>query len=394
MKKKKLLAVVGLGMGDCGKGITVDYLCSQNPNSLVIRYSGGPQAGHTVCYKDIRHVFASFGSGSLRGIPTYLSQHCVIDPIAIMYEYAVLKEKGISPTLYIDERCPIITPYDSFHTATDDQFKKNGTCGVGIGATYKREQNLYSLTFHDIFYPEVLKIKLEQINKYYYGHKETFYIEPDLGVFLESCKKLVGNITEVSFAKKCYGIPEIPKCDTYIFEGSQGLLLDQNIGFFPHVTWGNTGSKNIVELCGTEDIEFYLVTRAYQTRHGNGPMTNEDITHDIQINPDETNRNHPHQGVFRRSLLDLNLIHYGISKDSVICHAKKKTLVITCLDHIKNSKVLFEDTYRFVAADSVCRSYNENEFIGKISKILDIPDVLASSSDESKNMKKLHFKGD
>jgi adenylosuccinate synthase len=392
MKKKKYLAVIDLGFGDAGKGITTDYLCSQNPNSLVIRYSGGPQAGHTVCCNGMRHVFASFGSGTFRKVPTYISKYCVIDPIAILNEYTVLLKKDLSPVLYIDERCPVVTPHDSFHTATDTTFKENGTCGVGIGATYKREQDLYSLTFHDIFYPTILEIKLKQIEKYYYGAKESFYIEPDLNVFFESCKKLRGTLLEDSFVKKCYGIPEIPKCNTYIFEGSQGLLLDQNIGFFPHVTWGNTGSKNIVELCGTEDIEFYLVTRAYQTRHGNGPMTNEDIPHNIQDNPNETNKLHMHQGVFRKSLLDLNLIHYGMSKDSVIYHAKKKTLVITCLDHIKNSKVLFEDTYRFVVADSVCRSYNENEFIGKISKILEIPDVLVSSSDESKNIKKLHFK--
>jgi len=388
MKKKKLLAVIGLLYGDEGKGLTVDYLCSQNPNSLVIRYSGGPQAGHTVCYNGMRHVFASFGSGTFRKAPTYISKYCVIDPIAILNEYTILLKKDLSPVLYIDIRCPVITPYDSFHSGTDKQFKENGTCGVGIGSTYQREQDFYSLTFLDLFYPSVLKIKLENIRKYYKGRKDF-----DLTLFLKGCSFLTDTLNSAYFIKRAYGIPNI-KCSTYIFEGSQGLLLDQNIGFFPHVTRGNTGSKNIIELCGTEDIEFYLVTRAYQTRHGNGPMTNENISHNIQINPDETNRNHPHQGDFRRSLLDLNLIHYGISKDSVICHAKKKTLVITCLDHIKNSKVLFEDMYRFVAADSVCRSYNENEFIGKISKILDIPDVLASSSDESKNMKKLHFKGD
>ena len=393
MKKKKLLAVVGVCYGDEGKGLTVDYLCSQNPNSLVIRYSGGPQAGHTVCCNGMRHVFASFGSGTLRGIPTYISHHCVIDPAAIIKEYKVLKEYGISPELIIDERCPIITPYDIAHSADNIKFSKNGTCGVGIGSTYKREQDLYSLTFNDIFYPSVLKIKLNLIKDYYTGSIDVGFIKDEhLQSFLEACDILKGSVVSKPFVEKCRGMPEIPKCDTYIFEGSQGLLLDKNIGFFPHVTWGNTGSKNIVELCGTEDIEFYLVTRAYQTRHGNGPMTNGDIPHNIQNNPNETNKLHTHQGVFRKSLLDLNLIHYGMSKDFVIRNAKKKTLVITCLDHIKNSKVLFEDTYRFVVADSVCRSYNENEFIGKISKILEIPDVLVSSSDESKNMKKLHFK--
>lgn len=385
MKEKKLLAVIGLGFGDEGKGITTDYLCLQNPNSLVIRYSGGPQAGHTVCTKGIRHVFASFGSGTLRGIPTYISHHCVIDPIAIMNEYNVLKEKGISPTLYIDERCPVVTPYDIAYAEYNSEFSKNGTCGVGIGPTYKREADLYSLTFHDIFYPSVLKIKLNLIIDYYTGKIKADSIKTEtIQSFLKACDILRGTLLEESFAKGCYGIPTISKCDTYIFEGSQGLLLDQNIGFFPHVTWGNTGSKNIVELCGTEDIEFYLVTRAYQTRHGNGPMTNEDITHSIKENPNETNKLHPHQGVFRRSILDINLLHYAINKDYNIRNARKK-LVITCLDHLE---CLFGERYMFTVNSDICRSGEKNVFVQRIADMLKIPDVLTSSSEYAEQIKK------
>ena len=382
MKKKKLLAVVGAAYGDEGKGITTDYLCLKNPNSLVIRYSGGPQAGHTVCYKDIRHVFASFGSGTLRGVPTYISHHCVIDPIAIMNEYNILKEKGISPTLYIDERCPVITPYDVANLAHNVKFSKNGTCGVGIGPTYQREQDLYSLTFYDIFYPDVLKIKLNLIIDYYTGKIDVGFIKDRyLLSFLKACDALKRSVVNNPLAKKCRGIPEISKCDTYIFEGSQGLLLDQNIGFFPHVTWGNTGSKNIVELCGTEDIEFYLVTRAYQTRHGNGPMTNEDITNDIDENPNETNKLHPHQGIFRKSLLDPMLLHYAMNKDYVIRNAHKKTLVMTCLDHIPLLRGICKDSQGFHSLGT------SGDLARYIAKCLQIPNLITSVSEYSENMK-------
>ncbi len=60
-------AVIGLGFGDEGKGITTDYLCSRANNPLVIRFSGGQQAGHTVVNKFGKHTFSNFGSGTLRG---------------------------------------------------------------------------------------------------------------------------------------------------------------------------------------------------------------------------------------------------------------------------------------------------------------------------------------
>jgi adenylosuccinate synthase len=71
--------VVGLGFGDEGKGITTDWLCSQNQKSIVIRFSGGQQAGHTVMIgDDKKHIHSNYGSGTLRGVPSYFSEHCSI----------------------------------------------------------------------------------------------------------------------------------------------------------------------------------------------------------------------------------------------------------------------------------------------------------------------------
>ena len=67
----KAQIVVGLGFGDEGKGITTDYLCSQNANSLVVRFSGGQQCGHNVCLGELSHVHSNFGSGTLRGVPSF-----------------------------------------------------------------------------------------------------------------------------------------------------------------------------------------------------------------------------------------------------------------------------------------------------------------------------------
>ena len=160
-------AVIGLGFGDEGKGLTTDYLCSLNPNSIVVRFSGGQQAGHTVVIDEKRHVFSNFGSGTLREIPTYWSKYCTMDPIGIINELHKLKKLGINPLLYIDSDVPVTTHYDKWINKNSKTNIENGTCGVGIYQTIKREQDHYSLTFKDLFHPKILNIKLDLIRQYY-----------------------------------------------------------------------------------------------------------------------------------------------------------------------------------------------------------------------------------
>jgi adenylosuccinate synthase len=359
-------AVIGLGFGDEGKGITTDYLCSHSENPLVIRFSGGQQAGHTVVLDEVKHVFSNFGSGTLRGIPSYWAKYCTVEPIGLTNELNSLIKKGREPLLFIDEKCPITTPYDIFSNQKKEETNQHGSCGVGIGTTINREENYYSLLFGDLFYPSVLAIKLSAI-KQFYGFKES--------VILDRFYESVNFILTCKYIKPTYNLPT--NYDTFIFEGSQGLLLDQNIGFFPNVTRANTGSQNILNL-GIEP-ELYLITRAYQTRHGNGQMTNELIPNNIFLDPNETNVFNKYQGNFRRSLLDLDLLRYGMSKDEYIRNNSNKTLVITCLDHII-------DEYRFTFNSELVYCSGKNEFIEKVSNILGIENIYISNTNESKNI--------
>lgn len=348
-------AVIGLGFGDEGKGLVTDYLCSKSINPMVVRYSGGQQAGHTVVKDKIRHVFSNFGSGTLSCAPTYWSQFCTIDPVGLINELHVLLNKGANPTLFIDARCPVTTPYDIFHNQNNDVI--NGTCGVGVGPTREREKEHYSLLMRDLYYPSILDIKLKMISDYY--NKQNI----SLNRFLNCVYELVRNSHIVM-------VDGYADQEDVIFEGSQGLLLDKNIGFFPHVTRSNVGTKNILTF--TNSFQLYLVTRAYQTRHGNGPMTNETIPHNIIFDIDETNINNKYQGVFRRTLLDIDLLLYGINKDDYIRNNMgSATLVITCLDHIKNE-------YRFTHKGNIIYCYNEMDFVDKIKNIIGINSVLLS----------------
>ena len=158
------------------------------------------------------------------------------------------------------------------------------------------------------------------------------------------------------------------------------MLLDQNFGFFPNVTRSNTGCKNAVELLGHSNFYLYLVTRAYQTRHGYGYMSNENLPHNILENPLETNKENEYQGKFRRTLLDVSLLEYAINKDIYVRQNNDKSLVITCLDHVVND-------YRFTYNNEIINCINESEFVQKIKNILKIKHVFTSRSNDSENIR-------
>ena len=356
-------AVIGAGFGDEGKGLFTDYLCRKAERPLVIRFSGGQQAGHTVVHNGIRHVFSNFGSGTLQGAPSYFARFCTVDPVGIVNELDVLLEKGVDPLLYIDGECPVTTPYDIHY---NQQHHPHGSCGVGFGATINREEHFYSLTFADLFYPWVLETRLELIKKFYQGSSD---IDPE--DFLQCCTVL----TRSPWVRMSRGIPPGPFSD-FIYEGSQGLLLDQYYGFFPYVTRSDTGTKNILALCGDSRPEIFLITRAYQTRHGRGPLSNEKLPHNIKENPLETNRRNRFQGEFRRGLLDLSLLDYAIQRDRMIAADSEKSLVITCLDHIR-------DEYRFTLQGQTVPCDNEDDFVKKTAGQLGIKEVYTSASDDS-----------
>jgi adenylosuccinate synthase len=370
--------VLGCGFGDEGKGKVVSYICSLSPKpDLIVRFSGGQQAGHRVIINNIDHVFSNFGSGTLQGIPTYWSKYCTVDPVGILNELDVLKSKGINPILYIDSHCPITTPFDKEMNCNNDYISQHGTCGVGVGQTWQREEDLYSLTLYDLQYPWVLKEKLKILCRdYYYNVTNSISV---IEHFLNDCSELLEYIHIV------YN-EELLSKKYILFEGSQGLLLDQHFGFFPHVTRSNTGLKNVVKILNREIPEVWLVTRAYQTRHGNGPMSNEHIPFTIH-NQHEHNKEDGYQGKFRKTILDLDLLKYAIYKDKYIKDANKK-LVITCMDVIdeymctKNGEVFIyskindyiESIARYlgISISSIYLSYGPDNLLVEYMRINDI----------------------
>lgn len=350
--------ILGLGFGDEGKGSTVNWLCGQSLNPLVIRFSGGHQVGHTVVIGDIKHVFSNFGSGTLQSTPTYWSEFCTINPLGIQREGKVLKELGYEPELILNANAMVTTPFDILRNIKLDNKHNHGSVGVGFGTTIQRNEDHYHLYVRDLRFPEIrdAKIKLLQEQYYCYSAPSKSKTKEMVDNFIVACDELVMNYKIVN------NLDDFQNMD-WIFEGSQGIMLDTDYGFFPHVTRSYCTSRNAIEIINRYDkkafINTYYVTRAYQTRHGNGPMTNENKSSLlIKDNPLETNCNDGCQGIFRKTILDLDMLIYAIECDSYHNPNKliDKSMIITCLDHVpKDIPVTINGKVEYMKFDEIAR---------------------------------------
>ncbi|WP_299677926.1 adenylosuccinate synthetase [uncultured Tenacibaculum sp.] len=349
MKKAKI--VIGLGFGDEGKGITTDFLCTKNPEAIVVRFSGGQQAAHTVKIGDRKHVHSSFCSGALRGLPSYFSEHCTIHPTFLHTELQELKKKKGNVTLSVHPLAKVTTPFDVWSNRKNSKNLAHGSCGKGIGATMKRNEGPYKLYAIDLVGPK--SMLLEKLNSIanYYGLFDIPELSAEVTYFLDCVSDLDIKIKDYSF---------LNTYETIIFEGSQGVLLDMNHGTFPNVTYANTTAKNAIEICeklNIENIETYYITRSYATRHGNGWMLNEEELKLVNTE-EETCVYNEFQKHLRTAKLNIPLLLHAKNIDQIYNKSKKSTLVMTCLDQYQpelNWELLkehFDEFYGSYGAES------------------------------------------
>lgn len=282
--------VIGANFGDEGKGVTTDWLCSQGAG-VVVRFNGGAQAGHTVVTPDgDRHVFRHFGSGTLLEIPTFLSQFFVCNPILFFEERRQLIELGYHPVTFAHPDCLITTFADMLINQIKETKRgptRHGSCGVGFHETIVRSGlKELKITMGDLWNGVNIEPQLAEIcdkyARYRVGQK---FDEP------EACKVFLGCCRDFA---SCVHPAGIGQCKDPVFEGSQGLLLDQNNKeLYPHLTHSNTGMKNVEILCaqaGITEKEIFYVSRTYLTRHGAGPLPGEDASISFEDNTNHTTR--------------------------------------------------------------------------------------------------------
>lgn len=303
MSQRQVMLVADLGYGDAGKGSIVDFLTRQVSARTVVRYNGGAQAAHNVIEPNGRHhTFAQFGSGTLvPGVRTHLSRFMLVDPLNLMREEQHLRALGITDAigrLTIDRAALVTTPYHQALNRLREIARdrdRHGSCGLGIGETMADALALgeRALRVGDLLEPIGLKQKLETLRDWKITQlpairadlPNTEQVRRELAViedahfldFLaETYRRLARQITLVDSRYLARVLADGPA----IFEGAQGVLLDEWYGFHPYTTWSTTTFQNAETLLREQDYADQVVRigllRAYATRHGSGPFVTED----------------------------------------------------------------------------------------------------------------------
>lgn len=257
--------VVDLGYGDAGKGTIVDALARKVNAKLVVRFNGGCQAAHNVVLPDgTHHTFSQFGSASfVPGVKTYLSEYFLWNPISMMTEADVLRAKGLGDILervYVDEHALVVTPW---HRAFNRLLEfargdgRHGSCGEGIGQAvemrYERASN-YSLQAGDLRnrsvedIAEVLtrsaQVKRDEwlammvhpeVTKDFPHEDLKFLLDVEAPLKCAVLYKQIAGRLKFAGDNSDWDSASIGEMwnDNIVFEGAQGILIDETWGFAP-----------------------------------------------------------------------------------------------------------------------------------------------------------------
>ena len=316
--------VIGLGFGDEGKGTVTDYLCTLKPVNAVVRFSGGAQTAHNVVLENGQHhTFAQFGSGTMRGVQTLLSKYMMVNPFTMAAEAnALIPKIGYDPfdITLVSSTALLTTP---LHAAVNHLREiarggdAHGSCGMGIGETrsYALKHPILAVEVNDLRLPGYLEAKLDEYRKW---AENTFGVEnfvaPSTDELMVSYMSLMADNRLRIVSDR--DIREEIRKGYNVFEGSQGVLLDEAMGFHPHTTWSDTTSQKAQRLlaeAGLPQGNVIGVTRSYTTRHGYGPFPSEFIGEAWRESfPEEHNGAGRWQGSWRGGYLDLPLLKYAV----------------------------------------------------------------------------------
>jgi adenylosuccinate synthase len=276
--------LLGLQWGDEGKGKVVDVLTPDY--DVIARFQGGPNAGHTLEFNNMKQVLHTIPSGIFRENKiNIIGNGVVIDPIVFMREIESLSAKGfdISKNLYISKKAHLILPTHRLLDAASEQAKgdtKIGSTLKGIGPTYRDKIGREGLRVGDILHDFESKYESRIAN-----HKSLLenYYRFDYRETLASCEKewfagieLIKSFRLVDSENFINELLNQEK--SLLAEGAQGTLLDIDFGSYPYVTSSNTicaGACTGLGIAPTRIGKVFGIFKAYCTRVGSGPFPTE-----------------------------------------------------------------------------------------------------------------------
>lgn len=276
--------LLGLQWGDEGKGKIVDVLTPKY--DVITRFQGGPNAGHTLEFNNIKHVLHTIPSGIFRENKiNIIGNGVVIDPIVFKKEIESLNKLGvdISKNLFISKKAHMILPTHRILDAASEQKKgetKIGSTLKGIGPTYKDKIGRDGLRVGDL---------LHDFNEKYTSRVENHklllrdFFRYDYESLLNECEKewfegieLLKTFNIVDTEHMINNLLKEKK--SVLAEGAQGTLLDIDFGSYPFVTSSNTicaGACTGLGIAPNKIGEVYGIFKAYCTRVGMGPFPTE-----------------------------------------------------------------------------------------------------------------------
>jgi adenylosuccinate synthase len=280
----KNVVILGSQWGDEGKGKIVDLLTDKA--SMVARFQGGHNAGHTLVIDGKKTALHLIPSGILRDhVTCVIGNGVVLAPDALFKEINMLEERGVEvrERLKVSGSCPLILPY---HIAIDQAREQSlgkskiGTTGRGIGPAYEDKVARRALRLSDMVNMDRFAEKLATVLEYHnFALTQYYKVEPvDFDETLalaktwaEALLPMMADVTDILHNAREAG-------ENILFEGAQGSLLDIDHGTYPFVTSSNTtaGGTATGSGFGPMYLDYVLgITKAYTTRVGSGPFPTE-----------------------------------------------------------------------------------------------------------------------
>ena len=284
MKKGKAVVIVGAQWGDEGKGKIVDVL-SEN-FSVVARYAGGHNAGHTVIINGKKFILQLVPCGVLRrGCRSVIGNGVVLDPVAFLKEVGALREAGVKVdgSLFVSNRAHVILPYHRMIELAAENAPgrvKIGTTSRGIGPAYEDKMGRRGLRVADLLDLKLLKTHIENAvrEKNMIAHA-LFNTEPlDSDKMFQEYAAAAEKIAPFVCDTAAYLNKALAEGKSIVFEGAQGTMLDIDHGTYPFVTSSSATSGGAVIGTGVAPTAIDMVigvTKAYCTRVGGGPFPTE-----------------------------------------------------------------------------------------------------------------------
>jgi adenylosuccinate synthase len=284
LKNGKTAVIIGAQWGDEGKGKIVDVLSEKF--SVVARYAGGHNAGHTVIINGKRFVLQLVPCGVLRqGCRSMIGNGVVLDPVAFLKEVSSLRDTGVKVdgNLFVSNRAHVILPYHRMIELASENAPgrvKIGTTSRGIGPAYEDKAGRRGLRVIDLLDLDLLKKHIENAcrEKNMIAHalfnSEPLDADKMYAEYAEASSKLAPFVCDTAALLN----RAIAQGDSVMFEGAQGTMLDIDHGTYPFVTSSSATSGGAVIGTGvapTSISSVIGVTKAYCTRVGEGPFPTE-----------------------------------------------------------------------------------------------------------------------